>query len=70
MLICLVTFGAPPEDQMLVSASEGELMSSGDEYSAALPPLGVAALPESDPEISAMLSRAAMSVGLEWSGLW
>ncbi|KAL0172214.1 hypothetical protein M9458_032525, partial [Cirrhinus mrigala] len=46
---------------------EGERMSSGDEDSAALPPLGVAALPESDPEMAAMLSRAAVSVGFEWN---
>ncbi len=63
----VVTFGAPPEDQMLIAASEIERMSSGDEYSAALPPSGVAALPESDPEMAAMLSRAATSVGLEWN---
>ncbi len=63
----VVTFGAPPEDQMSIAASEGERMSSGDEDSAALPPSGVAALPESDPEMAAMLSRAAASVGLEWN---
>ncbi len=63
----VVTFGAPPEDQMSIAASEGERMSSGDEDSAALPPSGVAALPESDPEMAAMLSRAAASVRLEWN---
>ncbi len=50
---------------MLVAASEGERMR--DEDSPALPPSGVAALPESDPEMTAMLSRAAASVGLEWN---
>ncbi len=52
---------------MSIAASEGERMSSGDEHSAALPPSGVAALPESDPEMAAMLSRAAASVRLEWN---
>ncbi|KAI2645082.1 ORF V: Enzymatic polyprotein [Labeo rohita] len=63
----VITFGAPPDDQMSIAASEGERMSSRDEDSAALPPSGVAALPESDPEMAAMLSRAAVSVGLEWN---
>ncbi len=63
----VVTFGAPPEDQMSIVASESECMSSGDEYSAALPPSGVAALPESEPKMAAMLSQAAASVGLEWN---
>ncbi|KAI2650661.1 Uroporphyrinogen decarboxylase [Labeo rohita] len=58
----VVTFGAPPDDQMSIAASEGKRMSSGDEDSAALPPLGVA-----DPEMAAMLSWAAVSVGLEWN---
>ncbi|XDV35679.1 hypothetical protein PO909_005576 [Leuciscus waleckii] len=40
----VVSFGALPDDQMSVAASEGELMSSGDEDSAALPPSGVPAL--------------------------
>ncbi len=63
----VVTFGAPPEDQMSITASEVERISSGDEDSAALPPSGVAALPESDPEMAAMLSRATASIGLEWN---
>ncbi len=40
---------------MSIAASEGERMSSGDEDSAALPHSGVPALPESDPEMAAML---------------
>ncbi|XP_016422019.1 uncharacterized protein LOC107750954 [Sinocyclocheilus rhinocerous] len=56
---------AQAEDRMSVAASEGEL-GSGDEDSAALPPSGRVALPESDPELTAMLSRAAESVGLHW----
>ncbi len=39
---------------------------SGGDNSAALPPPGRVALPESDPELTAMLSRAAESVGLHW----
>ena len=50
----------PPPDQMLISALEGEL---SDEDSAALPPSGTVAKPESDPEMAAMLSRAAERVG-------
>ncbi len=49
-----VFFSALPEDQMSIAASEGEL--SGDDDSAALPPLGVVALSEPDPEMTAMLS--------------
>ncbi len=36
----VITFGAPPEDQMSIAASEGEHMSSGDEDSAWPIPLG------------------------------
>ncbi len=46
-------------------ASEGKL-ASGDDDLAALPPLGRVAFPESDPELTAMLSRSAESVGLHW----
>lgn len=63
----VIFFGTPPDDSMLITASEGERMSPEDEVSAVLPPSGVTALPESDPELTAMLSRAAASVGLEWS---
>ncbi len=52
-----VSFGAPPDDQMSITASEGELSLSGDDDSAALPPSGVVALSEPDPEMTAMLSR-------------
>ncbi len=40
---------------------------SGEEDSAVLPPSGVAALPESDPEMAAMLSRGAVSIKLQWN---
>ncbi len=50
---------------MSIAASEDELVS-GNEDSAALPVSGREALPESDPELTAMLSWAAESVGLHW----
>ncbi len=51
---------------MSIAASEGELSLSGDDDPAALPPSGVVALSEPDPEMMAMLSRAAENVGLVW----
>ncbi len=44
-------------------AASGDELGSGDDDSAALPPSGRVALPESDPELTTMLSRAAESVG-------
>ncbi len=61
-----VSFGASPDDQMSIAASEGELSLSGDDDPAALPPSGVVALSEPDPEMTAMLSRSAENVGLVW----
>ncbi len=62
-----VSFGASPDDQMSVAASEGEPSLSGDDDSAALPPSGVVELSDPDPEMTAMLSRAAENVGLVWN---
>ncbi|XDV16040.1 hypothetical protein PO909_015922 [Leuciscus waleckii] len=62
-----VSFGAPEEDVMSIAASQGGQESLGSDDSAVLPPSGVPALPESDPELTAMLSRAAAAIGLEWS---
>ncbi len=62
-----VSFGASPDDQMSVAASEGEPSLSRDDDSAALPHSGVVALSEPDPEMTAMLSRAAENVGLVWN---
>ncbi len=53
-----ISFGAPADDRMSIAASEGEL-GSGDDDSAALPLSGRVSLPKSDPELTAMLSRAA-----------
>ncbi len=62
-----VSYGAPPDDQISIAASEGELSLSGDDDSAAFPPSCVVALFEPDPEMTAMLSRAAENVGLVWN---
>ncbi len=62
-----VSFGAPPDDQMSIAASECELSLSGDDDTAALPPSGVVALSKPDPEMMAMLSRASENVGLVWN---
>ncbi len=59
-----VSFGAPSDDQMSFAASEGEPSLSRDDDPAALPPSGVVALSEPDPEMTAMLSRAPENVGL------
>ncbi len=58
-----ISFGAPADDRMSITAS-GDGLGSGEDDSAALPPSGRVALPESDPELIAMLSRAAESIGL------
>ncbi len=54
-----ISFGTPPDDRMSIAASEGETELSGEEDSAALPPSGSRAMPESDPEMTAMLAWAA-----------
>ncbi len=51
---------------MSIAASDGKRMS-GDVGSAALPTSDVAALPESGPEMAAMLTRASVNVGLVWN---
>ncbi len=47
-------------------AASGDELGSGEDDSAALPPSGRVALPESDPELTAMLSRATESIGLHY----
>ncbi len=54
-----ISFGEPADDRMSITAS-GDELGSGEDDSAALPPSGRVALPESDPELTAMLSRAAL----------
>ena len=63
----VVSFGAPCEDQMSIAASEGGSDFSAGDDSAPLPPSGVSTVPETDPEMMAMLSRAANGVGLVWN---
>ncbi len=58
-----VSFGAPIEDQMLIAASGDGQSSSEDEDLVGLPPTGVAAAAESDPELMAVLSRGAVRSG-------
>ncbi len=60
-----ISFGASADDGILITAS-GDEIGSGEDDSAALPPSGRVALPESDPELTAMLSRAAESIGLHY----
>ncbi len=60
-----ISFGAPADDRLLITAS-GDELGSGEDDSAALPPSGSVALPESDPELTAMLSQAAESIGLHY----
>ncbi len=60
-----ISFGAPPEDSMSIAASGDGLTSSEDEGAAGLPPSGVVATAAPDPELTAMLARAAASIGLE-----
>ncbi len=60
-----ISFGAPPEDSMLIAALGDGLTSSEDEGSAGLPPSGVVATAAPGPELTAMLAWAAASIGLE-----
>ncbi|XP_073678289.1 uncharacterized protein [Garra rufa] len=61
-----VTFGAPPDEQMSVAASGGEPDLS-EEEEGTLSSTGRSAVPDTDPEMMAMLARAAERVGLEWN---
>ncbi len=60
-----ISFGAPSVDRMSIAASGDGLKSSEDEGAVGLPPSGVVATAAPDPELTAMLARAAMSIGLE-----
>ncbi len=60
-----ISFSTPADDRLSITAS-GDELGSGEDDSAALPPSGRVALPESDPELTAMLSRAAESIGLHY----
>ncbi len=68
-----VSFNAPPDDWMSITALECSLSLSlslslsGDDDSDVLPPLGVVAVSKPDPDMTAMLSRAAENFGLMWN---
>ncbi len=57
-----ISFGAPSKNRMSIAASGYGFTSSEDE---GLPPLGVVATTAPDPELMAMLARAAVSIRLE-----
>lgn len=52
---------------MSIATSQDGFESLGDEDSAALPPSGMPALPDADPELMAMFSWAAESIRHEWN---
>ncbi len=60
-----ISFGAPSVDRMSIAASGDGFMSSEDEGAVGLPPSGVVATAAPDSELTAMLARAAASIGLE-----
>ncbi len=60
-----ISFGAPSVDRMSIAASGDGFMSSEDEGAVGLPPSGVVATAAPDSELTAMLARAAVSIGLE-----
>ncbi len=60
-----VAFGAPSVDRMSIAASGDGFTSSEDEGAVGLPPSGVVATAAPDPELTAMLARADVSIGLE-----
>ncbi len=60
-----ISFGAPSVDRMSIAASGDGLTSSEDEGAVGLPPSGVVTTAAPDPELTAMLARAAVSIGLE-----
>ncbi|XP_056091126.1 uncharacterized protein LOC130070670 [Rhinichthys klamathensis goyatoka] len=63
-----VSFGAPEEDAMSIAASQNGSDSSESDDSSQLPPSGVnTAVAQSDPEMTAMLSRAPACIRLEWT---
>ncbi len=60
-----ISFGVPSADRMSIAASGDGLTSSEDEGAVGLPPSGVVTTAAPDPELTAMLARAAVSIGLE-----
>ncbi len=60
-----ISFGAQSVDRMSIAASGDGLTSSEDEGVVGLTPSGVVATAAPDPELTAMLAWAAVSIGLE-----
>ncbi len=60
-----ISFGAPSVDRMSIAASGDGFTSSEDEGAVGLPPSGVVTTAAPDPELTAMLARTAVSIGLE-----
>ncbi len=60
-----ISFGAPSVDRMSIATSGDGFTSSEDEGAVGLPPSGVVATAVPDPELMAMLARAAVNIGLE-----
>ncbi len=60
-----ISFGAPSVDRMSIAASGDGFTSSEDEGAVGLSPSGVVATAAPDPELTAMLAWAAVSIGLE-----
>ncbi len=60
-----ISFGAPSVDRMSIAASGDGFTSSEDEGAVGLPPSAVVATAAPDPELTAMLARAAVGIGLE-----
>ncbi len=56
-----ISFGAPSVDRMSIATSGDGFTSSEDEGAVGLPPSGVVATATPDPELTAMLARAALS---------
>ncbi len=60
-----ISFGAPSVDRMPITASGDGFTSSEDEGVVGLPPSDVVTTAASDSELTAMLARAAVNIGLE-----
>ncbi len=60
-----ISTGAPSVDRMSITASGDGFTSSEYEGAVGLPPSGVVATAAPDSELTAMLARAAVSIGLE-----
>ncbi len=60
-----ISFGAPSVDRMSIAALGDGFTSSEDQGAVGLPPSGVVATAAPDLELTVMLARAAVSIGLE-----